>query len=323
MSDPSGATSFSVTVAAGDGGARLDRVLAGALPHLSRARLQALIRDGHVWHGDTPVGDPARKVRAGETFRIEVPPPRAAVPEAQAIDLAVLYEDPHLIVIDKPAGLVVHPAAGNPDNTLVNALLAHCAGSLSGIGGVERPGIVHRLDKDTSGVMVAAKNDRAHRDLAGQFAAHTLERAYVAVVWGVPSPRSGDIEGAIGRSPHNRRKMAVVSRGGKAALTRYRVTKVLGNGIASVVECRLATGRTHQVRVHMAHIGHPLVADPVYGGRAGRRSGARVPEISLQRQALHAYLIGFVHPVSQEQMHFESELPNDINELISLLELFK
>ena len=316
------ATVFSVTVPAEAAGGRLDRVLAEALPHLSRSRVQALLRDGHVSLVGGPAGAASRRVRPGEVYRIDLPPLLPAQPAAEDIPLAVVYEDEHLIVIDKPAGLVVHPGAGNRERTLVNALLAHCAGSLSGIGGVERPGIVHRLDKDTSGLMVAAKTDAAHRGLAEQFAAHVLERAYTAVAWGVPAPRQGSFSGNIGRSPRNRQKMAVLSRGGRTALTRYRVLRVLGGapgpGIASVVECRLATGRTHQIRVHMAHAGHPLVGDPVYGGT--RKAASLAGADGIGRQALHAHLIGFMHPISHEKLRFESSLPNDIKLLIDTLD---
>ena len=320
MTATTGATSFSVTVAPEAAGARLDRLLADALPTLSRSRIQALIHGGHVALAGTALADPSRKARRGEVFTVTVPPAVAAAPEAQAIALDIVYEDSDLVVIDKPAGLVVHPGAGNPDRTLVNALLAHCAGSLSGIGGVERPGIVHRLDKDTSGLMVAAKTDLAHQSLAGQFAAHDLERAYKAVVWGVPSPAEGSITGNVGRSPRNRQKMAVVTRGGKTALTHYKVLRVLGpSRVASLVECRLATGRTHQIRVHMSHAGHPLVGDPLYGAQR-RRGVASNLDIAFDRQALHAYLIGFRHPRDGRILRFLSELPSDINSLLELLD---
>ncbi|MCP5367962.1 MAG: RluA family pseudouridine synthase [Hyphomicrobiales bacterium] len=314
---------YTVLVTEDKAGLRADRFLAGAVPALSRARIQALMAAGRVARDGAPATDPAGKVRAGQCWTVTEPPPVPAEPRAQAIPLVVVFEDADLIVVDKPAGLVVHPAAGNPENTLVNALLAHCGAGLSGIGGVARPGIVHRLDKDTSGLMVAAKSDRAHAGLAAQFAAHSLERAYRALVWGLPAPARGTIEGAIGRSPANRKKMAVVTRGGKAAVTRYRVERAFA-GAASLVECRLQTGRTHQIRVHMAHIGHPLVGDPVYGrGRAARRAGlpavARAALAAFPRQALHAYLIGFSHPVTGEALRFESDLPPDFNELVEIL----
>ncbi len=325
------ATSYTVPVPQDKAGTRLDRFLAEALCDLSRSRLKALIEAGMVSvAGDgrrqEPVRDPSRKVKAGWRIAVAVPAPEPAVPEAQPMDLVVVHEDDHLIVVDKPAGLVVHPAPGHRDGTLVNGLLAHCANTLSGIGGVSRPGIVHRLDMDTSGLLVAAKSDAAHRGLAAQFARHSLERAYLAVVWGVPAKRRGAVAGNIGRSPANRKKMAVLARGGKAALTRYAVHKAVGTA-ASLIECRLATGRTHQIRVHMAHLGHPLIGDPLYGGGArGRGRGRGVPEparravAALNRQALHAYLIGFDHPINGKPLRFESTLPRDINELMHKLE---
>ncbi|MGE4014166.1 MAG: RluA family pseudouridine synthase, partial [Alphaproteobacteria bacterium] len=241
------------------------------------------------------------------------------------IDLNIVYEDAHLVVIDKPAGMVVHPAAGNPDGTLVNALIAHCGGSLSGIGGVARPGIVHRIDKDTSGLLVVAKTDAAHQGLAAQFARHDLDRAYIALAWGVLRPASGTIEGAIGRSAANRKKMAVVHKGGKAARTDYRVLKRFGDAL-SLVECRLSTGRTHQIRVHLASRGHPLVGDPVYGGTQKSKAKALPPSIAnrvldFKRQALHAFRLGFKHPISGKTLSFESDLPSDLRELIYHLEL--
>jgi 23S rRNA pseudouridine1911/1915/1917 synthase len=260
-----------------------------------------------------------------------VPEPAPAVPIAQSLPLTIVYEDAQVLVVDKPAGLVVHPAAGNPDRTLVNALLAHCGESLSGIGGVRRPGIVHRIDKNTSGLMVVAKTDVAHASLAAQFAAHSLDRAYLAVVWGAPQPAAGEIEAAIGRDPRQRQRMTVVARGGKAALTRYKTIRrftVPGTSapVASLLECRLATGRTHQIRVHMAWLGHPLLGDDTYKNvRRGRRQPPRPPAVvraaeALGRQALHAYRIGFRHPTSGEQLQFESDLPHDIKVLIGNLE---
>ena len=226
----------------------------------------------------------------------------------------ILFEDSDLIVIDKPPGLVVHPAPGNPQGTLVNALIAHCGASLAGIGGERRPGIVHRLDKDTSGLMVAAKTEPALAGLARQFAERSVDRAYKAVVWGVPRPAAGVIEGSIGRSPRNRKKMAVVRSGGKAARTRYRVDARLPDGIASLVDCRLETGRTHQIRVHLAHAGHPLVGDPVYGRK---RAGAPAALLAFPRQALDAYRLGFIHPATGRTLRFERPLYKDIKELLS------
>lgn len=313
---------YTVPVPEDKAGMRLDRFLADAVPALSRTRLKALIEAGRVAGAGS---DPAYKVKAFQSFTVAVPAPEPATPRPEAIPLNVLYEDDDLIVIDKPAGLVVHPAPGHYDGTLVNALLAHCGGSLSGIGGVSRPGIVHRLDKDTSGVMVVAKNDAAHRHLSEQFAGRSLERAYYALVWGVPNPRRGEIEGNIGRNPVNRKKMAIVKRGGKPALTRYEVLKSYGT-LASLVECRLATGRTHQVRVHMTALGHPVIGDPLYGGGAKNRlKGAsetlKQMILSFNRQALHAHLLGFTHPKTLEKLRFNSILSNDINELCSELDV--
>ncbi len=322
------ATTYTVTVPQDKARHRLDRVLADALPALSRSRLKGLIESGGVTRRDgdappTPATGPATRVKAGEVYVVAVPPARPAVPQAQAIPLSVVYEDADLIVIDKPVGLVVHPAAGHPDGTLVNALLAHCGDSLSGIGGVTRPGIVHRLDKDTSGLMIAAKNDAAHRALARQLETRTLKRRYKALVWGRPSPRQGTIESAIGRNPANRKKMAVVKKGGKAALTRYRVLGPAGTR-ASLIECRLSTGRTHQIRVHMADIGYPVIGDPLYGGGLARRLKGAPEDIRqalapFDHQALHAYLIGFRHPSSGGVLQFESKIPNDFSELIKFM----
>ncbi|WP_119460227.1 RluA family pseudouridine synthase [Rhodospirillaceae bacterium SYSU D60014] len=305
-------------------GQRLDRMLADGLSDLSRSRVKALVEAGRVTAGGVTITDPSYRVKPGQTFAIMLPDPVAALPAGQAIALDVVYEDADLIVINKPAGMVVHPAPGNPDETLVNALIAHCGSSLSGIGGVRRPGIVHRLDKDTSGLLVAAKNDVAHQALADAFARHDVERAYWAVVWGIPAPRAGEIAGAIGRHPVNRKKMAVVSRGGKAALTRYRVLRPLGPAV-SLVECRLATGRTHQIRVHLASIGHPLIGDPVYGRTTAARLGrlapaARAAVEGMKRQALHAFLLGFRHPRTGLPLRWEAEMPADILGLTRSLE---
>jgi len=313
------------TVEEDEGGQRLDRVLAGCHPVLSRSRLKTLIEEGRVSVGGQTITEPSYRVKPGQTCATIVPEAEPCVPQGQAIPLDILYEDAELVVIDKPAGLVVHPAPGNPDLTLVNALIAHCGDSLSGIGGVRRPGIVHRLDKDTSGVMVAAKTDAAHRSLTRQFERKTAERAYLALVWGVPVPPAGRIEGNIGRDPRNRKKMAVVGAGrGKAAATNYRVVRRFRDR-ASLVECRLETGRTHQVRVHLTHIGHAVVGDPLYG----RISRARIKDLpgtvvealrSFSRQALHATLLAFNHPETGERLSFESALPKDMNELCDILE---
>jgi 23S rRNA pseudouridine1911/1915/1917 synthase len=319
---------MSLTIDVAATGQRLDRALQQRLSELSRSRLKQLILSGQVSHaasGDANViRDPARKVQAGQTFVVILPDPDDATPAAQAIPLTIRFEDAHLIVIDKPAGLVVHPAPGNPDGTLVNALLAHCGDSLAGIGGVRRPGIVHRLDKDTSGLLVVAKTEPAHRALSRDFAARRIDRAYAALVWGVPVPAQGEIAGNIGRSMTNRKKMAVVAASrGKPAVTRYRVERAFA-GSAAMIECRLLTGRTHQIRVHLAHKGHPLIGDPVYGARAGRglaRSGpARAVVAAFPRQALHARHLGFVHPATGERLAFDSTLPSDMAALINTLE---
>ena len=285
------------------------------MPTLSRARIQALLAEGHVSLDGKPISDASHKVKAGEVYTLILPPLERAEPEAQEIELTVVYEDDDVIVIDKPAGMVVHPAPGNRDMTLVNALLAHCGDSLSGIGGVARPGIVHRLDKDTSGLMVVAKNDAAHQALASQFADRSLSRTYHAVVWGVPVPSAGSIDAPLGRSSKDRKKMAVMTKG-KVALTYYRL--VHNYGIASLVECKLATGRTHQIRVHMAHIKHPVVGDPAYGGgRSGKLAEALR---DFPRQALHAIGLQFIHPRTGMLKKFASKLPKDMRVLIKGLE---
>ncbi len=318
-------------------GKRLDLVLAAALPAISRSRLQALIKDGQILADGVARADPGFKLRGGETLVLTVPPAVAADPVGEAIPLCVVYEDDHLIVIDKPAGLVVHPAAGHESGTLVNALIAHCGDSLSGIGGVKRPGIVHRLDKDTSGLLVVAKTDAAHAGLSEQFAAHgadgRLERAYVAVVWGVPPRMKGVIDAALSRSAHNRVKIAVVPEGaGRHAVTHYEVLETFADRepsdksppVGSLVRLVLETGRTHQIRVHMAHIGHPLLGDPVYGKGFLTRA-ARLPDAArdilatLGRQALHAAELGFEHPVTGKPLRFQSELPADLTGLIIAL----
>jgi 23S rRNA pseudouridine1911/1915/1917 synthase len=295
-------------------GWRLDRALAAAVPTLSRERLKVLIRSGAL----TPaVRDPATKVRGTESFALAVPEPEPAHNEAQDIPLTIAFEDEHLLVVDKPAGLVVHPAAGNRDQTLVNALLHHCGASLSGIGGVARPGIVHRIDKDTSGLLVIAKTDVAHEGLAKQFAAHSIDRRYLAVVNGVPKTGGGTIDASLARSTANRKKIAVVAEGrGKRAVTHWKRLDILRD--AALVECRLETGRTHQVRVHMASIGHPLLGDPFYGG-SGKTHRKLLAELGFHRQALHAAALGFVHPVTRNRLSFESGMPPDMQELFSAL----
>ena len=300
-------------IAEDQAGARLDRALADALgAAASRSRAKALIEAGHARIDGATVQDPSRKVKTGERVTLDIPAAQAATQAAEDIPLTVLHEDAHLIVIDKPAGLVVHPAPGHAGGTLVNALLAHCKGSLSGIGGVERPGIVHRLDKDTSGLMVAAKTDAAHRDLAAQFEAHTVERVYAAIVKGAPRPASGEIAGNIGRNPRDRKKMAVVRAGGKQALTRYRTLEILAGGKAALIECRLATGRTHQIRVHLASIGCSLLGDPAYA-----RKVAGLP--AFDRQALDAFILGFRHPGSGEDLRFARAYAPDFTRLLTSL----
>jgi 23S rRNA pseudouridine1911/1915/1917 synthase len=294
-------------------GMRLDRAVADALPELSRVRVQALLAEGRVRRDGAVVTDASSRARPGQHIAIEIPPPVSATPAAQEIPLAIVFEDAEMLVIDKPPGLVVHPGAGNPDHTLVNALLAHCGDQLSGIGGVRRPGIVHRLDKDTSGLMVAAKTDRAHASLSAQLQSRTLKRIYNAVVWGRPSPSAGAISGNIGRNPHDRQRMAVLAEGGKPSVTHYRVVKSLK--AASVVECRLETGRTHQIRVHMASIGAPLIGDPLYGAK---RPPKEAPEAArnFHRQALHATQISFLHPLTREEMCYASVVASDMADLI-------
>jgi 23S rRNA pseudouridine1911/1915/1917 synthase len=313
-----------LTIASEDGGVRLDRALQRQLPELSRTRLKQLILDGRIVSSGRVLRDPAQRASSGASVVVMLPELEEPTPAAQAIPLDIRFEDEHLIVIDKPAGMVVHPAPGNPAGTLVNALLAHCGPSLAGIGGVRRPGIVHRLDKDTSGLLVAAKTETAHRALSHDFAARRIARAYGAVVWGVPSPAEGEIVGNIGRSTVNRKKMAVVAdTRGRQAATRYRVERRYGVH-AALIECRLLTGRTHQIRVHLTHIGHPLIGDPAYGTRAGRGVGRAGPAgaaiAGFPRQALHARLLGFSHPATGELLTFESPLPADMVELLSNLE---
>ena len=296
---------------------RLDRALAASIPTLSRERLKSLIRTGAVETAGVALRDPATKVRGNEDLIVAVPEPTPAHNLAQDIPLRVVFEDEHLLVVDKPAGLVVHPAAGNPDGTLVNALLHHCGGSLSGIGGVARPGIVHRIDKDTSGLLVVAKTDVAHEGLARQFSAHSIERRYLAIVTGVPKASEGKVDAPLARSSTNRKKIAIVEANrGKRAVTYWRRLTVLKE--AALVECRLETGRTHQVRVHMASLGHPLVGDPVYG-RSGKTHGSLLKELGFHRQALHAAELGFIHPVTKSRLSFASAMPPDMQELFNAL----
>ncbi len=321
-----GALAHVLTAEAEDAGTRADRFLAGRLPDLSRTRLQRLVADGKVSVDGKVVGDAAQRVNAGEAWTVLVPAPEPAEPVPEAMDLAIVFEDDHLIVVDKPAGLVVHPAPGHWSGTLVNGLLHHCGATLSGIGGVRRPGIVHRLDKDTSGVLVVAKSDASHKGLADQFADHgrtgPLERAYLAFVWGAPALR-GTVNAPIDRHPSHRQKMAV-RQSGREAITHWTIVETFltaaGEPVASLVECQLETGRTHQIRVHMAHIGHPLLGDEVYG--QGFRTKAslisdsgRAMLLDLNRQALHAARLGFSHPVTGATLSFESPLPIELERL--------
>jgi 23S rRNA pseudouridine1911/1915/1917 synthase len=318
--------------AAEDSGLRLDRFLAKSFPEFSRSRLEGLIDAGAVTLDAATIEDANHRVKPGEAYRVDVPAPKPPRPQAQDIPLKIVYEDKDLIVIDKQAGLVVHPAAGNPDGTLVNALIAHCGPGLMGIGGEARPGIVHRLDKDTSGLLVAAKTERAMKSLAKQFANHTIERAYHAVVWGAPRAGEGRIEGEIGRSPFDRKRMAVLRGGGKEARTRYRVLETFGHPrpFASLVECRLETGRTHQIRVHLTHLGHPLIGDPSYGRariaprpKTEAEAAAFAAASEFPRQALHAWLLGFQHPSLHKTLRFEAPWPDDFSALVQALQGLK
>ena len=321
-------------VRAEDNGTRLDKILAHNAPEISRARLQALVKAGACQAArnattDT-IKDPAWRVKPDDEIVLRVPPPQETRVTGQAMPLDILHEDAHLIVLNKPAGLVVHPAPGNRDKTLVNALIAHCGDTLSGIGGEKRPGFIHRLDKDTSGVMVAAKTDAAHLSLSEQFAAHgrdgRMRRSYQALVWGTPLPGVGKVEAAIARAPNNRKKMAVSKHeSARHAVTHYQARESFIGGQVSHVACQLEPGRTHQIRVHMAHIGHPVLGDGVYG--AGMKSRTRHLDdaataalTALERQALHAQLLGFEHPATGEAMTFEASLPDDLARLLTALE---
>ena len=303
-------------------GDRLDKVLAGLLPDVSRSRLQALISRGRLRREGVALTDPSAKSAPG-AYELDLPPPTSAEPEPQDIPLTVLFEDAHLIVVDKPAGMAAHPAPGTHDRTLVNALLHHCRGTLSGIGGVARPGIVHRLDKDTSGVMVAAKSDAAHAGLSDLFSRHDIERRYLALARGLLHPSRGRIVSRIGRSTSDRKKMAVLRAGGREAITDYAVEQAFGpqdRPMASRVACTLQTGRTHQIRVHLASKGSPVLGDPVYGaGPPAPAVRAAMAEAGLDRQALHAAVLGFVHPITGEALHFESPMPADMAALQELL----
>lgn len=316
------------TVTESGTGLRLDKFLTTCLPDLSRARIQAMLAENCVRVDDKITTDASAKTRINQQYQVIIPEIRQSHILPQAMELDIVFEDKHLLVINKPAGLTVHPAVGNHDNTLVNALLAHCGASLSGIGGVARPGIVHRLDKDTSGLMVVAKHDTAHNFLAAQLADHTLGRTYNAIVWGAPNPARGTITGNIGRSPTNRQKMAVVKTGGKHAVTHYSTMQTLST-IATLVECRLETGRTHQIRVHLTKHGNPLIGDPAYGQTTASRLKQNIyknlPEeirnalMQFNRQALHAKELLFIHPHTKKEMQFTCELPKDMRGLLEAL----
>jgi 23S rRNA pseudouridine1911/1915/1917 synthase len=320
-----------VTVEAEEAGGRIDRVLAARIPALSRSRLKALILDGQVTVAARTILDPATQVKSGDIINVNLPPAEEATPKGEKIPLAIVYEDDSLIVLDKPRGLVVHPSAGHATGTLVNALIAHCGDSLSGIGGVKRPGIVHRLDKDTTGLLVVAKNDRAHRALSKQFADHgregPLRRGYLAFVWGVPDRPKGTINAPLDRHPHSREKRTV-REGGREAITHWQLLERFdgrdGKPVASLLACTLETGRTHQIRVHLAHIGHPILGDETYGTGFKTKAGRLGPKAKsalegLGRQALHAYLLAIEHPEtrddSAEILEFHSELPGDLRRL--------
>ncbi len=324
---PTDATVFTRVASHEQAGQRVDRFLAEAIGGLSRSRVKSLIEDHRVRRDGSEVSQPAEPVRAQATYTLDFPAAAPSVPQAQDIPFPILFEDRDVLVLDKPAGLVVHPAPGNEDGTLVNALLAHCGETLTGIGGERRPGIVHRLDKDTSGVMVVAKTDLASAALTQAFAARDIDRFYLALCWGLPNPTSGDIEGAIARDPRDRKRMAVRpdGGGGKEALTRYR-TLAHHAGAASLLECRLATGRTHQIRVHLAHRGHPIVGDPVYLRRLpatakGLDPDSRALLLDFPRQALHAARLGFRHPRSGANMSFTTPPPSDMQALLDRLNL--
>jgi 23S rRNA pseudouridine1911/1915/1917 synthase len=327
-------------VVEGSGNERLDRLMAAQWSDISRSRLQALVRSGCVTLDGAAIVDPSRKVGPGTAVRLVEPPPVPAEPEGEDIRLDIMFEDDEVVVLDKPAGLVVHPAAGHETGTLVNALIRHCGDSLSGIGGVRRPGIVHRLDKDTTGLLVVAKTDRAHQSLAAEFADHgrtgPLERAYLAFVWGVPEPRVGEVATDIARSRQSRERMAVVAEGqGRRSITRYAVEDTFTQpgiggednaGVASLVRCHLETGRTHQIRVHLAHLRHPLLGDALYGAGFKTKTSllgqpAQDALTALRRQALHATLLQFSHPVTRRILRFESALPHDLARLREALAL--
>lgn len=313
------------TVSQGNAQLRLDKFLSLVLPDISRSRIQALIKEGHVSLYGRSITDSAHRVKLDDIYQLTVPPAAATEITAKALPLDIYYEDEYLLVINKEAGMTVHPGAGNPDDTMVNALLAHCGDKLSGVGGVQRPGIVHRLDKDTSGLLVVAKTDKAHQDLSAQIADRNLKRIYLAVAWGVMSPLSGTIHANIGRSIRNRKKMAVMRTGGKSATTHYTTKEIFANQLASLVECRLETGRTHQIRVHLTHTGHSLIGDQTYGSNK-KLPNYLMSEIAnylrhFPRQALHSHSIAFTHPIHGEWLEFTSPLPEDMAKLVEVLRM--
>jgi len=315
--------SFSIVATEADEGDRTDRFLARVIGTLSRSRVKSLMEEGMLRRDGQVLREPAESVKAGALYDLVPPPVVAAHPQGQDIALTILYEDADLIVIDKPAGLVVHPAPGNEDGTLVNALIAHCGDSLAGIGGERRPGIVHRLDKDTSGVMVAAKTEQAQVALSEAFATRAIDRTYLALCWGSLTPATGSFDGNIGRDKRDRKRMTVVATGGKTALTHYRTLRSFGLGV-TLVECRLATGRTHQIRVHFSQAGHALIGDPVYLRRipaAARllNADAKRAALDFPRQALHAARLGFKHPRTGESLLFETAIPEDFRALEAII----
>jgi 23S rRNA pseudouridine1911/1915/1917 synthase len=324
VADPASPLLIDLTAAPEDGGVRLDKFLAERIGTISRSRVKSLILEGRLSRDGARATDVSATVQPGASYRLLLPAPEPATPQGEDIPLAILYEDDALLVLDKPAGLVVHPAPGNPDGTLVNALIAHCGASLTGIGGERRPGIVHRLDKDTSGVMVVAKTELAHTRLSAAFASRDLDREYKAICWGLPNPAKGTIEGDIGRDPRDRKRMAVVTRNGKAALTNYRIIRNFGTA-AALIALRLGTGRTHQIRVHMAHIGHPLMGDAVYLRRRPAVAKTLPPlalglALDFPRQALHAEMLGFSHPITGAKLRFTALPPADFLALEAALD---
>lgn len=316
---------YNNTVSIADNGQRLDKYLSEQTEGISRTRIKSLIENGKIYINNHKITEPAYRVKSKQCIIFELPViPAIAKPVPQKIELDIVFEDKYLIIVNKPSGLVVHPGPGNPDGTLVNALIAHCGSSLSGIGGERRPGIVHRLDKETSGLIVAAKNDIAHRGLANLFEKRDLKRIYCAIIWGTIKPLNGRVIKNIGRSKINRKKMAVVDSGGKYAETNYQTVKKLSPFPLSIIECQLKTGRTHQIRVHMSHLGHSIVGDKVYGGKQRKKEKINAVDLSnaiqiLDRQALHAKSLSFKHPITGKQISIETKLPSDMENFLSLV----